>query len=355
MTWLVFALSVLLALAGVVSVVSGAPIIQIERGWAEVIAGTVAVSGGLVAFALGVVLLRLQDLVEAAQRTERPMPTDAPAVVPEPALALALEADEPDLYSTRAPDEALFVAPAETIVVVPNAIEERLDPVPALSGVKTSRWRLRGDRAETPAEDEPLTVIVPHPPADEAPLEQPSAPDEPVHAVEPVHAEAIVPHTRPSMTPDPEIESPTPRQLPTPMSDLPGVGTDEPPRASSFFRDWRSRPLRRSRELPVSTPEVPPPMFEAPPPEDNEAPPVDIRAAEPDPSQAPLIDVKLAAEDPATSPEPAVIGRYQAGASSYTMYADGAIDVETEGGDRHRFASMDELKAFIARQEQAVT
>ena len=45
-------------------------------------------------------------------------------------------------------------------------------------------------------------------------------------------------------------------------------------------------------------------------------------------------------------PTSAVIGHYEADGTSYTMYADGSIDAQSDAG-LYRFASMAELKAFI--------
>ncbi|MCG6121417.1 MAG: hypothetical protein MEP57_01725 [Microvirga sp.] len=44
---------------------------------------------------------------------------------------------------------------------------------------------------------------------------------------------------------------------------------------------------------------------------------------------------------------PAVIGTYESGGNIYTMYADGSIKAQTDEGE-FRFASLDELKTFIA-------
>ena len=41
-----------------------------------------------------------------------------------------------------------------------------------------------------------------------------------------------------------------------------------------------------------------------------------------------------------------MIGRYESDGTSYVMYADGAIEAQSEAGV-YRFASMAELKAFI--------
>ena len=51
---------------------------------------------------------------------------------------------------------------------------------------------------------------------------------------------------------------------------------------------------------------------------------------------------------------PTIVGRYEAGGASYVLLSDGAIEVETETGT-HRFASMQDLKAFIEAQEPQST
>ena len=53
MRWLIYALGVALALAGAASIVSGGPYIRIESGWTEVIAGTTALSAGIMTLGLG--------------------------------------------------------------------------------------------------------------------------------------------------------------------------------------------------------------------------------------------------------------------------------------------------------------
>ena len=44
---------------------------------------------------------------------------------------------------------------------------------------------------------------------------------------------------------------------------------------------------------------------------------------------------------------PAVIGTYNSGDNKYVMFSDGSIEAETPQGF-FRFASLDELKEFIA-------
>ena len=62
MRWLIYALGVALALAGAASIVSGGPYIRIESGWTEVIAGTTALSAGIMTLGLGAILSALRRL-----------------------------------------------------------------------------------------------------------------------------------------------------------------------------------------------------------------------------------------------------------------------------------------------------
>ena len=90
------------------------------------------------------------------------------------------------------------------------------------------------------------------------------------------------------------------------------------------------------------------------------APPVSAPSTAPAP--APEDDVNLnrsghlptlrAVEEAIAEPEPGpqVVGRYSAGGAHYVIYSDGAIEAETEDGGL-RFASMDELKTYIANRQ----
>jgi len=90
------------------------------------------------------------------------------------------------------------------------------------------------------------------------------------------------------------------------------------------------------------------------------APPISAPTGAPAP--APEDDVNLnrsghlptlrAVEEAIAEPEPGpqVVGRYSAGGAHYVIYSDGAIEAETEEGGL-RFASMDELKTYIANRK----
>ncbi len=48
---------------------------------------------------------------------------------------------------------------------------------------------------------------------------------------------------------------------------------------------------------------------------------------------------------------PKVIGRYAAGAGSYVLFSDGAIEAETDAGAM-RFASLDDFKSYVATRKR---
>ena len=95
-------------------------------------------------------------------------------------------------------------------------------------------------------------------------------------------------------------------------------------------------------------PEPEPEIELAPEPEPE---PALVPETEPEHELAPAPPAATAEEAAAEEPAPAeVIGHYEAHGAHYTMYADGSIDADTTHGV-YRFASMEELKQFIARQE----
>lgn len=336
MTWLVFVLGLALAVIGGMAVYSGAPIIQIERGWAEVIAGSVAVSGGVVTIALAVVVAQIKDLRRAVrQGSARPI---QPAAEPEPSLA--------ELRPTRGPEEAVFVSGSGEVQADERSPEFQH---PAESHETRGIASAGAGDADQP---EAAAAIVSEGRAPEPAI---AAAEGEGHAPPVDHAEARAASVESSET--------LPRRLIAPSSDLTqGADREQGRTAAPLSRDWLTRPLLRSRS-PRTVPDASLPVPETPEAEDqtpalpaahHERPEI----AESEPLSADAATLVTPApgfgEDHAPPPEATVIGRYQSGASSYTMYSDGAIDVETEGGEVHRFGSMEDLKTFIARQERAL-
>src|SRR5438477_8010533 len=91
MSYLVLVLGVVLALGGAAAVVASYGIILVERGWAGVIAGTVALSGGVITIALGLILHRLTSLHAALRSAAAGLPmaqesAEGPHYVPKVAI-----------------------------------------------------------------------------------------------------------------------------------------------------------------------------------------------------------------------------------------------------------------------------
>jgi hypothetical protein len=328
MTWLVFGVSCLLVLAGAVSIISGAPIIQLERGWAEVISGTVALASGGVVFGLAVVLVRLENLREIlAARAD--MAPQVPESLPVARPVAPLRPEEP--IAASAPVEP------DPVALEPAAAEP--EPVPTAEHGLWKRIRRPAERAgtgEMEAKGFPDRIV----------------PDEPAQSE--AEAPVIVP---PHPTPEVSVQEP--------------AGAPEPAAASEPGQiGWLERSLLKGRggkaprdpEMPAVEPVLPSLFGERGPdrnrPEPSFAPaptlasPSATDRSEPRPALEPDPTPDLAAE---RHEGVSVIGRYQAGTSSYVMYSDGTIEVETEDGQVHRFGSMDELKAYIASQDTAAT
>ena len=121
MAWLISALGAALALAGAVSLANAIPYIRLDWGQAETVAGTVAVSGGVVTLALGAVLFTLRD---GARRLATAFAASAPpAISAEQPVAdrnathtavPAAERVEPVLARTAPPErDVALVGPAD--------------------------------------------------------------------------------------------------------------------------------------------------------------------------------------------------------------------------------------------------
>ncbi len=92
-----------------------------------------------------------------------------------------------------------------------------------------------------------------------------------------------------------------------------------------------------------------PVTVDASPVEKTEPPAADAKTAEAKLGEAKPDDEAKPDEEPAASDE-GVIGAYQVGETQFTMFADGSIHARTPDGD-YVFASMDELKAYLASEK----
>lgn len=314
----VIALGAVMSALGVWAIVSGYGIVQVERGWAELIAGAAVLSGGIVTIALGFVLVRLAAIRDALLAAPpRAIGTDAvPPVATEPALVA-----EP-------------VAPTQ--VAAPPA-----EPQPDWSAVQPSLF-------ETAALAEAETVP-----------DQPKSSPEP--AVEAPREDALpVLHIEPERhtAPPPPMPAPEPARSPTATeADDIWRAVDAELSNTDWAKAILDAPVPEHHPAPVSVAEpAHAPSMPDPEPEPELRHQAAAQGIDQPADHAPVPERASAEDDfsdllgeraatPSGSP-PQVIGRYEAEGTTYTMYSDGSIDAQT-GETAYHFSSMAELKAFI--------
>lgn len=148
----VIGMGAVLALAGVYFVAMGAPIVEVERGWTQVIAGATFIGAGVVTIAIGALIGAVSQLGVAADVVSpvrpdevefRPDKGDAPPEV----VAGAGEAAKPDEDERPGAwiDEALAERTAKLSVDDEPSAAERVPPRSTASGEKVvARYALSG-------------------------------------------------------------------------------------------------------------------------------------------------------------------------------------------------------------------
>jgi hypothetical protein len=395
MKWIVAGAGVLLSMAGLYGLVTGASIIQVERGWASFIAGAVALSAGVITLALAALMGRIEQLVIAwtgasfaradaqqQQRDEepepfRPMaPIFAPVVSEKPEPAAERDAPMfPDLPPLRV-EAPSFVEPVVEVAPEPVAPEPVIEPrkeerTSPLRDFKFVFPPLDSDKQDEKA---PAPVV-------EAPELEPEDKVEPLKPLEAKSAsrfnlgwlrrnrdESVAPVLPERIEPEPFVEpEPAPQAEPEPVPQVEAepvetqtyveveietvveeapavelvVEPAEPPAPAPtpdpFSSDWLERALSGADEPQVA----PAPRF---------VPPSQRRAAqaemeEPAPAPEPVVETPVAQEG---GEPPVEIGRYSANDVAYVMFSDGSITADTATGT-YRFNSLIELKDFIER------
>jgi hypothetical protein len=278
MSLVTFAIGVLLAVAGALAMYYGFGIVEVERGWTEVISGTIALTGGVIVMALALILRALRDL--QVSRDLRPQMAEAPrrpAVEPRPEPAA-----EPKPQRLAAP-------PAPPAEPPPGAELRRPEPWP------------------------PVVAAAPQP------------------AAEPPRAQPPRAEVSESLPPAERFADRPPDRAPERERGGEWVGVEA--ELDLFYE-------ANAAQAPATAPTSLEPM----PVASEGTPRAPALGREPEPARAP----SEAPEAPGSEPS-AVIGRYQADGTSYTMYADGSIEVEAPEGN-YKFPSMAELKAFIEQK-----
>jgi hypothetical protein len=357
MSYLVLALGALLSLCGAVAIYAGYGIIQVERGWAGVIAGATALSGGIVTIALGFILHGLSGL-HALLRTGKgvtPFPREfgedgASELRTEPGLAFSPEAS----VASEAGPASAAMPPATGPRTRPQR-SMRPNLAPARNILK-SRGAASPAARGTPESDFATPT---HPPLSRAAPKASQAANEP--PPEPgfgTVAEATSQRewnedSEPGLFDDdtareqtfearleealydpgePGIESGPPATWPAETAPIDAMnGEDQRTLPDTAPDAWKAdaKPSPEANE-PASLAPAPPLESEAPPEADQR---------EPSPPSVPS----------AAEAGLAVVGRYESEGTSYLMYADGSIEARTQHVVLH-FKSMAELKAFMEAQ-----
>jgi hypothetical protein len=402
----VFALGLMLIVGGAWGIARGSAYIQLEWGWSSVISGAVALTGGVLTLAVGFVLQRLDALqgallragvgastmVQPAEASVREEPaTERMPVGVEP---VTLTAREPKPHPTAYADPALQAAAAINLELLAHeqhpAATARAEPPPS------------PQFTEAAASEPPPEVIhaADQGPADDM-VKAAGVSDEPEldAAIEELLAEerGRTPQSAAEFSPAAAIE---------PAAELPEPAwasePDKPDKAAQQAGGWRGLFSRKERRA-----ASPPPTDQraVEPAREDQALQAPI---EPEPASAPGHEVvpspavhgdtiprtgddwfdralsgldevygpsgpsapketshegeredvthsKLEAHPPAAQEpppgnappaEPAVIGRYTSGSTTYVMFADGSIEAETPSGVLH-FASLADLKVYV--------
>ncbi len=350
MSYLVFALGLLLAICGAVSISFGYRIIEVERGWASVIGGAAALSGGIVTIALAMILHSLAGLrallkteraararlVEAPWRTE-PVAVEsalmqAAEAVAAPAATLpstedaggAADAERPardrdTIYSkSLEPDAggkaiAAFSHPAEAAAAAPPAAVSRqgAEPAPARSAEATID-DVRRVVAET--------------------IKRASS----VRRAE-IEAASLARDAEAGSAETPLGPAPRPRPGAAPFGLPRALGLKDI--APQHFGAARAEiaAARTEASAPSDGPAATQPLAEETPPASVQTPPPELGR--------PVVE-KRGSPPRRGDDRFNVIGRYESEGTAYVMYADGSIDARSDLGAFH-FSSMAELKAFM--------
>ncbi|KMO38729.1 hypothetical protein VQ02_11510 [Methylobacterium variabile] len=277
-----FVLALLMLLGGLAAMVQGIPFVRLEVGWTMVIAGTVGASGGAVLLGITAVAARLGRIERAL--SERASDEAAAA----PVRAARSEPILPPAPFPAAPLAAPGPRPAEP--ATPTGLDggAALAAGAAVAGAGLAASELRLTRAD----DHDL------PAGTHGSVPEQAASQEPV-------------------SPQPAPQDATPQ----------GPASQEP-----FSQEASPRePSSQDSHFHEPTSQEPSPQ---PPAEERTPEAGDAREAEPAPEPGPEMP-----------PAKTVIGTYDSGGNTYTMYADGTIDAETPAG-RFHFRSIDELKEF---------
>ncbi len=307
MKYALLVLGILLVVTGGYFLFTGSNIVESERGWSSVIAGTTALTGGIITLALAGVVKGLEDLKQllasAAAQPEAAVAfaTEAPAAAMEAAMEMLIA---PNLGPAPAGVEPAPPSEAEVPVPAQESPATAPDFVPSPLSKERARFAPKFAPRSIPAEPSPAIAELRRRVAEDLVLDWPSL---------------KLPPLSPTREPPPVAEEPI--EEPAEFDSLPPLHFDH------LGEDYtQTGPESAAEEFATEeayeTEPLPPPLPETP-----------AAAASLEP-----------AESPSATAEPKAIGRYEAAGTLYVMFSDGSIEAQSPQGTR-RFKSMADLKA----------
>ncbi len=376
MSYLVLALGALLSLCGAFAIYAGFGIIQVERGWAGVIAGATALSGGIVTIALGFILHKLSGLHTLLKSGK--------GLTPMPRGAAENDAGElrPEPGPTFNPEASMVSEVGTPTAVVPPAASLRSWPQrPTRPNLAAARSVLKPRGASPSARG----TIEPDFAPPRHPIISRAAPGFSSDAMEPPYEPGIViPGEAAAATSEEEGQA-----RPTSATETLAEPASNAERQPELFDDDKAIEPPIETELQETRPGPGGPVTESGPREAWSAEAASIDAifgedhlVEQDPAldawkedaltspgtiepessdlAPPFKSETPLAEDPRQRSAPdappageaglAIVGRFETDGTTYVMYAGGSIEARSERGVFH-FKSMAELKSFLESQK----
>lgn len=363
MKYVLFALGLLLLFIGAYSVYFGSGIIEIERGWSSVIAGTTALVGGLLLVGIAWVINTLEHISAVLQMSAANLSVGSGASIrqafqeasarvpaadlPMPAAAVSWPPHTFPVHAEKTAEET--VPEAESVV----AAEAPAEPVAA----EMQQSLLVAETSETlrtPAAEPSLKIA----PMSFGELVKPSVKDlwrRLARETEAKPSDERAPEAKePEVAESRVVNQPSPLPQGAPVPEPAEQGESEP---AAEHGDWLDHAFAEfdaalaqtaapeATEANAAEPQAEEPAAAAPAEEPVSETAHHEFAAEPPPPMA----HELASSEFPLEEKPAVIGRYDADGTNYIMYADGSIEAHSEHGVAH-FSSMAELRAYFESQ-----
>jgi hypothetical protein len=318
MSVILFIVGILLAATGIVAIGFGIPINEFNLGNTLIVAGTIAISAGLIIIGLAAAVDQLTQIVQAL----RPRAGARPALQPqtaEPAAPIGVRLGQaPDQGAVPVPPKAPMPAPRPPVFAQARAEDRGLEPTPAEPAPEASfsaieRLRSTLGRPERKAGEA----------ADSGDAEQ--APYAPPASAAPAGPGFGTAAGANGSAPPAGTGAADARKKPPPLDFLFRSKSREP-QPEAFDSVWPKRGSRRQSEQADAGESAKP-------------------AAAPAPIDRPHSDPPLASPSDDSRP-PAILKSGVVDGMAYTLYADGSIEAQLPQGTV-RFGSIAELRSHI--------